>query len=224
MEKNCILSSNGEEGLQFPVGFRFRPTDQELVLYYLKPKVQSLPLPAAFIPELEVFQSHPSHLPGDVKQRRYFFCKRKLDSLKTCRRRINNIRDGSGYWKEVGKEKAISVDVAPKPSYVVGTKKSFVLYEGKHHRGLKTSWFMHEYRLLPSQIPTASIKDLEIWVAYRIYQRKRTVGAKISSKKMKKMIVGEVGAVVEFMSIDNTIEFGYPPLSSPSCSSNEEEA
>lgn len=62
MDKN----SNGGE-LQLPVGFRFRPTDQELILYYLKPKAHSLPLPASFIPQLdEIFQSHPSHLPGTI--------------------------------------------------------------------------------------------------------------------------------------------------------------
>lgn len=90
---------------------------------------------------------------GDSNQRRYFFCKRKWDYSKTCRSRIHYISDESGYWKEVGKEKAISVNVAPRTSFIVGTKKTFVLYEGKH---TKTSWFLHEYRLLPSQIPTAS--------------------------------------------------------------------
>lgn len=69
--------------------------------------------------------------------------------------RINYISDESGYWKQVGKEKAISVNVAPRTSLVVGTKTTFVLYQGKPHT--KTSWFMHEYRLLPSQIfPSAS--------------------------------------------------------------------
>lgn len=93
-----------------------------------------------------------------MNQRRYFFCKRNWDyNWKTCRSRINNISDESGYWKQVGKEKAISVvDVALNTSSVVATKKSFVLYQGKHPRGSKTSWFLHEYRLLPSQISTTT--------------------------------------------------------------------
>uniref|UniRef100_A0A164VT84 NAC domain-containing protein n=1 Tax=Daucus carota subsp. sativus TaxID=79200 RepID=A0A164VT84_DAUCS len=125
MEKNCIVGRNGEE-LQLPVGFRFRPTDEELILYYLMPKAQSLPLPAAFIPQIdEIFQSHPSHLPGDVEQRRYYFCKRSWDYSKTCRSRINYISNESSYWKQAGKERAISVDVAHRRSIVVGTKKLF---------------------------------------------------------------------------------------------------
>ncbi|KAF1002631.1 NAC domain-containing protein 41-like [Apium graveolens] len=220
MEKNSVLSSNGGE-LQLPVGFRFRPTDAELILYYLKPKVRSLPLTATFIPQIdEIFQSHPSHLPGDVKQRRYFFSKRKWDYSKTSKSRINYISDESGYWKIVGKEKAISVNVAPRTSVVVGTKKTFVLYEGKH---TKTSWFMHEYRLLPSQISTAPTMECENWYAYRINQRKRNGRVKITRGNTKKKIVGEDDGVME-LSVDNTVEFGSPPLPSPLCSSNEEEA
>lgn len=51
--------------LKIPVGFRFHPTDEELVVHYLKRKVHSLPLPAAVIPELaDVFHYNPWDLPG----------------------------------------------------------------------------------------------------------------------------------------------------------------
>lgn len=50
--------------LKIPVGFRFHPTDEELLVHYLKRKVHSLPLPAAVIPELDVFQCNPWDLPG----------------------------------------------------------------------------------------------------------------------------------------------------------------
>ncbi|KAL1812199.1 NAC domain-containing protein 41 [Daucus carota subsp. sativus] len=211
MEKNCIVGRNGEE-LQLPVGFRFRPTDEELILYYLMPKAQSLPLPAAFIPQIdEIFQSHPSHLPGDVEQRRYYFCKRSWDYSKTCRSRINYISNESSYWKQAGKERAISVDVAHRRSIVVGTKKLFVLYEEKQ----KTSWCMQEYRLLPSQF-----EDFDNWVAYRVYQRKRNGRVKNTRENTKKMDVAEG---VEMMSINNATEVESSPLPSPLCSSNDEE-
>lgn len=35
---------------QLPPGFRFRPTDQELVVQYLRRKAFGVPLPAAVIP------------------------------------------------------------------------------------------------------------------------------------------------------------------------------
>ena len=49
---------------KLPVGYRFHPTDEELVVHYLKRKVLGLPLPASVIPEFDVFQNNPSSLPG----------------------------------------------------------------------------------------------------------------------------------------------------------------
>lgn len=50
--------------LRLPPGFRFHPTDEELVLQYLKRKVFSCPLPASIIPEVEVCKADPWDLPG----------------------------------------------------------------------------------------------------------------------------------------------------------------
>ncbi|KAA8530076.1 hypothetical protein F0562_004785 [Nyssa sinensis] len=67
-------------GIKLPIGFRFHPTDEELLVHYLKRKVFSFPLPASVIPEFDVFQTNPSDLPGDSKEKRYFFSKRKGSS------------------------------------------------------------------------------------------------------------------------------------------------
>ena len=50
--------------LRLPPGFRFHPTDEELVVHYLRRKVHSAPLPASIIPEVDVFKSDPWDLPG----------------------------------------------------------------------------------------------------------------------------------------------------------------
>ena len=61
MEKpGCVI--NG--GIKLPIGYRFHPTDEELLVHYLKRKVLALPLPALVIPEFDVFQTHPWGLPG----------------------------------------------------------------------------------------------------------------------------------------------------------------
>ncbi|KAL6541389.1 hypothetical protein OROGR_010875 [Orobanche gracilis] len=39
-------SEDGNGGVKLPIGFRFHPTDEELLVHYLKRKVFSLPLPA----------------------------------------------------------------------------------------------------------------------------------------------------------------------------------
>lgn len=59
-----VALASGRE-IKLPVGFRFRPTDEELLVHYLKRKVLSVPLSAVVIPELNVFQADPRSLPGD---------------------------------------------------------------------------------------------------------------------------------------------------------------
>lgn len=215
---------NGNAGgsIQVPVGYRFRPTDEELLLHYLKRKVYSLPLPASVIPEhFHLFRSHPSHLPGDSKEKRYFFCKRKWNHVKKCR--ITRTCDGSGYWKAIGKDKAINVTAAA--ASAIGTKKSFVFYQGTRPHALKTQWFMVEYRLLPSQTTTNSTQELEDWVVRCIYQRKRKARNHGISNKTRRNMEEEVITascdgmnMMDFMIFDITDQFG-PPLPSPTCSS-----
>lgn len=50
--------------MRLPPGFRFHPTDEELVVQYLKRKVFSFPVPASIIPEVDVCKSDPWDLPG----------------------------------------------------------------------------------------------------------------------------------------------------------------
>jgi No apical meristem (NAM) protein len=45
-------------------GFRFHPTDEELVVHYLKRKVASAPLPVAIIAEIDLYKFDPWELPG----------------------------------------------------------------------------------------------------------------------------------------------------------------
>ena len=47
-----------------PPGFRFHPTDEELVVHYLKKKAASVPLPVAIIAEVDLYKFDPWELPG----------------------------------------------------------------------------------------------------------------------------------------------------------------
>ncbi|TYI94459.1 hypothetical protein E1A91_D02G205700v1 [Gossypium mustelinum] len=59
--------------LRLPHGFRFHPTDEELVVQYLGRKVLAWPLPASIIPEVDDYKADPGDLPGHLEQERYFF-------------------------------------------------------------------------------------------------------------------------------------------------------
>ncbi|KAK1592187.1 hypothetical protein Q3G72_020959 [Acer saccharum] len=60
--------------MRLPPGFRFQPTDEELVFQCLKCKIFSCPLPATVIPHINNCRYDPWDLPaGNMEQERYFF-------------------------------------------------------------------------------------------------------------------------------------------------------
>ena len=62
-----------EKLMRLPPGFRFHPTDEELVVQYLKRKALSCPLPAAVIPEIDLGKFDPWDLPGQPKKSYIYF-------------------------------------------------------------------------------------------------------------------------------------------------------
>ena len=58
-------SSGGNHHPQMPPGFRFHPTDEELLVYYLKKKAADAPLPAAIIAEVDLYKYDPWELPSN---------------------------------------------------------------------------------------------------------------------------------------------------------------
>lgn len=51
-------------GASLPPGFRFHPTDEELVGYYLKRKVEGLEIELEVIPVIDLYKFEPWELPG----------------------------------------------------------------------------------------------------------------------------------------------------------------
>ena len=49
---------------ELPPGFRFHPTDEELVVHYLKKKAAKVPLPVTIIAEVDLYKFDPWELPG----------------------------------------------------------------------------------------------------------------------------------------------------------------
>ncbi|XP_039008038.1 NAC domain-containing protein 83-like [Hibiscus syriacus] len=164
------LSVNGLKKL--PPGFRFQPTDEELVFQYLKCKVFSSPLPASIIPDLNVCNFDPWDLPGEMEGERYFF------STKEAKYRTGNrINRGtaSGYWKATGSDKQI----ISRRNEVGGMRKTLVFHMGKPPHGSRTDWIMHEYRLLTlsnhslhANIQDYLNHDIEKWVLCHVFLKK----------------------------------------------------
>ncbi|KAJ0259843.1 NAC domain-containing protein 41 [Hirschfeldia incana] len=159
MEK--LSSTKKSRGLKLPPGFRFHPTDEELVAQYLHRKVTGLPLPASVIPEIDICKADPWDLPGDCESERYFFSTREAKYPNGNR---SNRSTGSGYWKATGIDKQIG------GKKLVGMKKTLVFYKGKPPNGTRTNWVLHEYRLLDLQ--QESNGENANWVLCRVFLKK----------------------------------------------------
>ncbi|MCD9646510.1 hypothetical protein HAX54_036396 [Datura stramonium] len=130
--------------ISLPPGFRFHPTDQELVGYYLKRKTDELEIELEVVPVIDLYKFDPWDLPEksflpkrDMEW--YFFCSRDKKYPNGSR---TNRATKSGYWKATGKDRK----VVCKPT-VVGYRKTLVFYRGRAPLGDRTDWVMHEYRL-----------------------------------------------------------------------------
>ncbi|KAK4271488.1 hypothetical protein QN277_020178 [Acacia crassicarpa] len=183
-------SCSGYQHPQLPPGFRFHPTDEELVVYYLKRKATSAPLPVAIIADVDLYKFDPWELPSKAafgEQEWYFFSPRDRKYPNGAR---PNRAATSGYWKATGTDKPILSSDGRKQK--VGVKKALVFYGGKPPKGVKTNWIMHEYRLtdnnsynnnnsIPKPPPLASDSAsqsakknslrLDNWVLCRIYKK-----------------------------------------------------
>ncbi|OEL19029.1 NAC transcription factor 29 [Dichanthelium oligosanthes] len=175
-----MMSAAQSATSQLPPGFRFHPTDEELIVHYLMNQAASIPCPVPIIADVDIYKFDPWDLPskalyGDGEY--YFFSPRD-------RKYPNGIRPnraaGSGYWKATGTDKPIHDSATGEG---VGVKKALVFYKGRPPRGTKTNWIMHEYRLAaanplataaayrpPSKFRNVSMR-LDDWVLCRIYKK-----------------------------------------------------
>ncbi|KAK8477870.1 hypothetical protein V6N13_131454 [Hibiscus sabdariffa] len=141
---DAIVANKGQDELvDLPPGFRFHPTDEEIITHYLLEKVMNNNFSACAIGEADLNKSEPWDLPDKAKMGKkewYFYCQR--DRKYPTGTRTNRATE-AGYWKATGKDK----EIFKGKDCLVGMKKTLVFYEGRAPRGEKTNWVMHEYRL-----------------------------------------------------------------------------
>ncbi|KAL1373271.1 hypothetical protein HN51_003256 [Arachis hypogaea] len=174
MEKVASLVLKEEEQMDLPPGFRFHPTDEELITHYLYKKVIDTNFAARAIGEVDLNRCEPWDLPWKAKMGEkewYFFCVR--DRKYPTGLRTNRATE-SGYWKATGKDKEIF-----RGKSLVGMKKTLVFYKGRAPKGEKTNWVMHEFRLEGKfsihNLPKTAKNE---WVICRVF-RKSSAGKKV---------------------------------------------
>ncbi|XP_072986006.1 NAC domain-containing protein 68-like [Typha latifolia] len=166
-----VMRRDAEAELNLPAGFRFHPTDDELILHYLCRKVSCQCLPVPIIADVDLYKYNPWDLPEKAlfgQREWYFFTPRDRKYPNGSR---PNRAAGRGYWKATGADKPVRPQGSGKP---LGIKKALVFYHGKAPKGVKTDWIMHEYRLAEANKYAHKKGSLRLddWVLCRLYNKK----------------------------------------------------
>ncbi|CAL1389860.1 unnamed protein product [Linum trigynum] len=151
-----------------PPGFRFYPTDEELVVHFLQRKAALLPCHPDVIPDLDLYHYDPWDLDGKAlaEGKQWYFYSR---------RSANKVTE-NGYWKPIGMEEP----VVSGGNRRVGLKRYLMFFAGE----AKTNWMMEEYRLPDSSATSGSSSssrssrstrsrsrmDHSKWVICRVYE------------------------------------------------------
>nr|AIZ68168.1 NAC domain-containing protein 74-like isoform X1 [Albuca bracteata] len=198
-----------------PPGFRFHPTDVELVWYYLKRKIMGKPFRFEAISEVEMYKFAPWDLPEKSCLRSrdlewYFFCPR--DRKYSQGSRTNRATD-IGYWKTTGRDRSIVHN-----SQTVGMKKTLIFHLGKSPQGSRTDWVMYEFRLESKDLVNAGYAQ-DAYVLCKIFQKSglgpkngEQYGAPFNEDDWEDEDTEDAGPLPIFSSTENAHLFSPVPL------------
>ncbi|KAL8519185.1 hypothetical protein ACS0TY_010209 [Phlomoides rotata] len=158
-----------------PPGFRFHPTDEELVDYYLRRKISSRSIDLDVIKDVDLYKIEPWDLQelcriGTEDQNEWYFFSHKDKKYPTGTR--TNRATAAGFWKATGRDKAIY-----SKHDLIGMRKTLVFYKGRAPNGQKSDWIMHEYRLETDENGTPQAKG---WVVCRVFKKRIAATQKLS--------------------------------------------
>ncbi|CAL9104499.1 unnamed protein product [Musa textilis] len=177
------MSVNGRP--RVPPGFRFHPTEEELLCYYLRKKVASEKIELDVIRDVDLNKLEPwdiqekCRVNGAAQQSEWYFFSHKDRKYPTGTR--TNRATAAGFWKATGRDKVIYSNARR-----IGMRKTLVFYRGRAPRGQKSDWIMHEYRLddrshlIPRSDMCAAVSMGEAtnqedgWVVCRVFKKKKT--------------------------------------------------
>ncbi|KAG5575650.1 hypothetical protein H5410_055784 [Solanum commersonii] len=149
-----------------PPRFRFHPTEEELVGYYLKRKINSLKIDLDVITDIDLYRMGPCDIQdrcklGYEEQSEWYFFNHKDRKYPTGTR--TNRATGAGFWKATGRDKTVL-----SKDKIIGMRKTLVFYRGRAPNGRKSDCIMHEYRLQTSQ---HGPPQEEGWVVCRAFKK-----------------------------------------------------
>ncbi|KZV55311.1 NAC domain-containing protein 78-like [Dorcoceras hygrometricum] len=184
MESTSKKKKSSSSSTLLAPGFRFHPTDEELVRYYLRRKVCGKSFLMDAISDIDIYKAEPWDLPcmSKLKTRDlewYFFG--MLDRKYGNGSRTNRATK-KGYWKTTGKDRAVY-----HKAVIVGMKKTLVYHNGRAPNGQRSNWVMHEYRLTDLELERAGISQISGVVDARVsrYHSYKNMSAPMPSREAR---------------------------------------
>ncbi|CAI9292714.1 unnamed protein product [Lactuca saligna] len=161
---------------QLPSGYRFCPTDSELIVDYLNAKIESREPPKCRLHEVNIYNHRPEELAEHYRshENKWYFLTSRDRKYPKGNRPDRAVLGKLGTWKTTQKHKPV-YDATSRQ--MVGHKGSLAYFEND----IKTMWLMHEYTINGPNLPFENGDKLNEWVLCKIYKklqsRKRRRGA-----------------------------------------------
>ncbi|CAN4113684.1 unnamed protein product [Withania somnifera] len=208
-------------GSTLPPGFRFYPSDEELICHYLYKKIANQEVIKGTLVEIDLHTCEPWQLPEVAKLNSnewYFFSfrdRKYATGVRTNRATI------SGYWKATGKDRTV---IDPQTGTLIGMRKTLVFYKNRAPHGIKSGWIMHEFRLENPHIPPK-----EAWVLCRVFHKGTKDENINSTNKLSQVNMYETRATSlnimdnDEVTMPKSLSYGndgYRPSTTPNLSNN----
>ncbi|XP_059639483.1 protein ATAF2-like [Cornus florida] len=155
---------------EMPTGYRFLPTDEKLVKYYLVNKVIGGAIPADVIQDIhasQLYNKPPKNIATmnpNCEEEWYFFI-HKDEYFHGERKQIPVVENGTSYWSSIGEEEIICNSKGD----VIAFKLKFIYFSGT----LPKDWYMEKYRIPLMPANTNSL-EMNEWVLARLHNGRRT--------------------------------------------------
>ncbi|PAN38216.1 hypothetical protein PAHAL_7G155200 [Panicum hallii] len=162
-----------------PPGFHFFPSDEELVVHFLRHKASLLPCQPDIVPTILLNHYDPWELNDKALQagNQWYFFSHATQSRVT----------PNGYWSSICADEMVKSSGCN-----IGLKKTLVFSIGEPSEGIETNWIMHEYHLLDGR------KESNNWVICRVFDSTCGSQANFHEEGMELSCLDEV-----FLSLDD---------------------
>ncbi|KAL1212135.1 NAC domain-containing protein 66 [Cardamine amara subsp. amara] len=229
------ISVNGQS--QVPPGFRFHPTEEELLQYYLRKKISNIKIDLDVIRDVDLNKLEPWDIQeickiGTTPQNDWYFFSHKDKKYPTGTR--TNRATTVGFWKATGRDKTIYTN-----GDRIGMRKTLVFYKGRAPHGKKSDWIMHEYRLDEGVVASSNhdddvtVETCDViggdkgWVVCRVFKKKSLCKSITSSparslktSSFEEETIDQLREVLGQSCKDEIILDPYLKLSNLECSNN----